>query len=264
MNVPEYYTRLAPFAEAFRHGQPILTYHHVGRRPRGARLKGLYVSPKWFARQMVELKTAGFQTPSFAMAARGGPNSQPNIFLTFDDGFRDVFAHALPVLAAQGYRAILFLVSDLIGKTNEWQQRAGDVVEPLMDAAQIREWLAAGMEIGAHTRTHPRLTRLSPVEAREEIVGSRKSLEDRFGVAVEHFCYPYGDWNPAVRDLVQAAGFVTACTTAPGVNRVGQSPWELRRFTARYPSRQLRGWWGWLRGRFHRFRTGTVPPGIAG
>lgn len=264
MNAPEYYSRLTPFAETFRDGQPILTYHHVGPRPRGARLKGLYVPPKLFVRQMAELKAAGFQTPPFAEAARGGANPQRNIFLTFDDGFRDVFMHALPVLVAQGYRAMLFLVSDLIGKTNEWQQRAGDVVEPLMDPVQIREWLAAGMEIGAHTRTHPRLTQLSPAEAREEIVGSRKSLEDRFGVAVEHFCYPYGDWNPAVRDLVQAAGFATACTTMPGVNLTGQSPWELRRFTARYPSRRLRAWWGWLRGRFHRSGTGTVPAGTAG
>lgn len=250
MTVPQYYTRLAPFTETFRDGQPILTYHHVGPRTGGARLKGLHVPPKLFVRQMAELKAAGFQTPPFAEVARGGPNPQRNIFLTFDDAFRDVFAHALPVLAAHGYRAILFLVSDLIGKTNEWQQRAGDAVEPLMDAAQIREWLAAGMEIGAHTRTHPWLTQLPPAAAREEIIGSRKSLEDRFGVAVEHFCYPYGDWNPAVRDLVQAAGFATACTTVPGVNLTGQSPWELRRFTARYPSRNLRNFVAWFRRRF--------------
>jgi peptidoglycan/xylan/chitin deacetylase (PgdA/CDA1 family) len=243
MTLPQYYTRLAPFAETFLGGQPILTWHHVGRRPRGARLKGLYVSPGLFARQLAELKRAGFHTPAFARATAGGVNPERNVFLTFDDGFRDVFEHALPILREHGFRAMLFLVADLIGKTNEWQQRAGDVVEPLMDEAQIREWLAAGHEIGSHTRTHPHLTRLPPEEAREEIVASKKKLEDRFGVAVEHFCYPYGDWNPAVRDLVAAAGYRSACTTEPGVNWDEGSALALRRFTARYPTRRLKAWW---------------------
>lgn len=243
MTLPQYYTRLAPFAETFLGGQPILTWHHVGRRPRGARLKGLYVSPGLFARQLAELKRAGFHTPAFARAAAGGANPERNVFLTFDDGFRDVFEHALPILREHGFRAMLFLVADLIGKTNEWQQRAGDVVEPLMDEAQIREWLAAGHEIGSHTRTHPHLTRLPPEEAREEIVASKKKLEDRFGVAVEHFCYPYGDWNPAVRDLVAAAGYRSACTTEAGVNWDEGSALALRRFTARYPTRRLKAWW---------------------
>jgi peptidoglycan/xylan/chitin deacetylase (PgdA/CDA1 family) len=243
MTLPQYYTRLAPFAETFLGGQPILTWHHVGRRPRGARLKGLYVSPGLFARQLAELKRAGFHTPAFARATAGGVNPERNVFLTFDDGFRDVFEHALPILREHGFRAMLFLVADFIGKTNEWQQRAGDVVEPLMDEAQIREWLAAGHEIGSHTRTHPHLTRLPPEEAREEIVASKKKLEDRFGVAVEHFCYPYGDWNPAVRDLVAAAGYRSACTTEPGVNWDEGSALALRRFTARYPTRRLKAWW---------------------
>lgn len=243
MTLPQYYTRLAPFAETFLGGQPILTWHHVGRRPRGARLKGLYVSPGLFARQLAELKRAGFHTPAFARAAAGGANPERNVFLTFDDGFRDVFEHALPILREHGFRAMLFLVADLIGKTNEWQQRAGDVVEPLMDEGQIREWLAAGHEIGSHTRTHPHLTRLPPEEAREEIVASKKKLEDRFGVAVEHFCYPYGDWNPAVRDLVAAAGYRSACTTEAGVNWDEGSALALRRFTARYPTRRLKAWW---------------------
>jgi len=249
MTLPEYYTRLAPFAETFLGGQPILTWHHVGPRPRGARLKGLYVSPGLFARQLAELKRAGFHTPAFARAAAGGANPERNVFLTFDDGFRDVFEHALPILREHGFRAMLFLVADLIGKTNAWQQRAGDVVAPLMDAAHVRDWLAAGMEIGAHSRTHPRLTQLPPAEAREEICGSKKILEDRFGVAVEHFCYPYGDWNPVVQGLVAEAGYRSACTTVPGANGAGVSPLALRRFTARYRTRSFRSLWAAWRGR---------------
>ncbi len=62
-----------------------------------------------------------------------------------------------------------------------------------MDERQIRDWLAAGHEIGAHTLTHPALAELPPERARAEIFDSRKLLEDRFGVPVRHFCYPYGE-----------------------------------------------------------------------
>lgn len=248
MTLPDYYSHLAPFEGIFLTGQPILTYHHVGPRRRGARLKGLYISPKLFRRQIGELKAAGFSTPPLINAASGGINPHRQVFLTFDDGFRDVFNHALPVLQAHGFRAVLFLVVDLIGKTNEWQQRAGDIVARLMDETQVRAWLAAGQEIGAHTCTHPRLTELAPDRAREEVTAGKKRLEDWFGVPVEHFCYPYGDWNGAVRDLVTGAGYRSACTTHAGVNVDVGSPLELKRFTARYPTRNLKTFWGRLRG----------------
>ena len=156
--------------------------------------------------------------------------------LTFDDGFRNVLEYGLQPLARHKYRAIQFLVSNLIGKSNEWEERKGEAREPLMDAAQVREWLDAGHEIGSHTRTHPFLTRLSRHEAREEITASKKSLEDCFGRPIEHFCYPYGDWNEAVRDLVLEAGYATACTTSFGVNTPSIPPFELRRITVRYPT----------------------------
>lgn len=246
MALPHYYSSLGPFHAVFQQGDPVLTYHHVGPRPRGARLKGLYLSPKLFARQVSELCAEGFSMVSLESirSASGGP--RPRCFLTFDDGFRDIFDHALPVLERHRCRSIVFLVSELVGKTNEWQQRAGDVAAPLMDEAQVRDWLAAGQQIGSHTQTHPRLTELAVSKAREEISASKQSLEDRFGVPVEHFCYPYGDWNETVRDLVAAAGYKTACTTDTGVNNAATSRYELKRFTARYPSRNLKAMWARL------------------
>lgn len=245
--LPHYYSALGPFRSVFHQGAPILTYHHVGPRPRGARIKGLYVSPKLFARQLKELAAAGFASASLGAfdLAHGNPRSR--YFITIDDGFLDVFEHALPLLQHHRAHAIVYLVSELLGKTNEWQQRVGDVTMPLMDAHQVRDWLAAGQEIGSHTQTHPRLTELPPSKAKEELAASRKSLEDRFGVPIEHFCYPYGDWNETVRDLVQGAGYKTACTTDTGVNAPGTSPFELKRFTARYPSRNLKALWAMLR-----------------
>jgi peptidoglycan/xylan/chitin deacetylase (PgdA/CDA1 family) len=109
-----------------------------------------------------------------------------------------------------------------------------------MDEAQVRDWLAAGHQIGAHTCTHPRLSQLSEAQAKEEISASRKKLEDRFGVPIEHFAYPYGDYNQRTVELVRQVGFQTAVTMNRGVNTPGTSELELRRWTARYTSRTIK------------------------
>src|ERR1700677_345890 len=136
-----YYT-LKPFAEMFRTGVPVLMYHKIAQRPRKARLKGLYVAPAVFSRQLAEFRKAGFAPARPAEAcAEGAPS--PRVVLTFDDGFRNVFQNALEPLARHGLTAILFLVSNLIGKFNEWEMREGETSEPLMDAAEVRHWLQA-------------------------------------------------------------------------------------------------------------------------
>lgn len=242
MALPPYYTSLAPFRELFRTALPILTWHSLGPRPRGARIKGLYLSTGLFRRQLEELRAAGFR--SALLPRLDSDLTQPaRIVLTFDDGCRNVFELGLSPLRATGFRAVQYLVADLIGRTSDWQTGEGGVAEPLMDAAQIRDWLAEGHGIGSHTCTHPWLTRLPPDRAREEIVASRKKLEDQFGVPVRDFCYPYGDFNPRIRDLVAEAGYQTAVTTQPGVNPPGTDRLALRRFTARYASRRLRELW---------------------
>jgi peptidoglycan/xylan/chitin deacetylase (PgdA/CDA1 family) len=238
--IPNYYTCLKPFSELFTHGVPSLTYHKVGPRPARVRLKGLYVSKRLFERQLSELREAGFHTETFGPPSDKPGNSARRVAITFDDGFENVFKNALEPLAAHGFRAIEFLVANLLGRSNEWDAARDEAREPLMDAAQVREWLAAGHEIGSHTLTHPFLAQISPRQAREEIFASKKKLEDSFGVSVRHFCYPYGEWNPAIRDLVIAAGYQTACTTEFGVNTANTHPHELKRITARYQSISLK------------------------
>jgi len=169
-----------------------------------------------------------------------------HVAITFDDGFENTLDHALEPLRQNQFRAIQFIVAARMGQHNIWDLPDGEVAAPLMDAAQLRDWLAAGHQIGSHSLTHPRLTQLSLDAAREEIHASKKLLEDTFGVPVGHFCYPNGDWNPAIRDLVAEAGYVTACTTEFGVNKPEDSPLSLKRITARYPSRNWKNFKQWL------------------
>ena len=251
--LPNYYTRLKPFADWFAGGWPILTYHKVGPRPWGARLKGLYVSEGLFRIQIKELKAAGFRTRSLDAFPPPATWSERSITLTFDDGFEKVLYYALPSITLAGFRAIMFLVSDRIGGLNEWEMAVGERPEPIMDADQIRQWIGCGQEIGAHTQTHPWLTRIPLPKAREEIVASKKRLEDTFGQAVRHFCYPYGDYNPAIAEMVGEAGYVTACTTRGGLNCVTTPAYEMLRMTVRYRSRSWRSVREWFRRRDEQF-----------
>jgi peptidoglycan/xylan/chitin deacetylase (PgdA/CDA1 family) len=231
---------LKPFRVLFATGCPCLTYHKLGPRPHGVRLRGLYLAARLFDRQLSDLRKAGFKSvgPGSLAGQHGNPGKR--IALTFDDGYTNALRHGLEPLARHGFHAIQFLVGDRLGGFNEWDAPDGEVQEALMDTAQVKDWLAAGHEIGSHTLTHPHLTRISPTRAKEEIFASRKKLEDMFGVPIRHFCHPYGDWNAAVRDLVIAAGYETACTTEFGVNGAATSPFELRRITARHQSISLK------------------------
>jgi peptidoglycan/xylan/chitin deacetylase (PgdA/CDA1 family) len=245
--LPAYYSELAPFRTVFEQANPILTYHKLGPRPARVRLKGLYVSRELFAHQLAELRAADFRNGSLDAWAKS--NTDRQLILTFDDGYVNVLRYGLDALAAAKFTAIQFLPANLLGKCNEWDVGLGEAREPIMDAGQVREWISAGHEIGSHSLAHPYLTRIPLAHAREEISASRKKLEDLFGRRIFHFCYPYGDWNEIVRDLVNEAGYATGCTTDVGMNTPADSPFALKRFTARYPTRNFKTVWSWLRAR---------------
>src|SRR5277367_3386781 len=116
-DLPAYYSALAPFRRVFESGNPILTYHKLGLRPAAARLKGMYVGVRLFNRQLEELRAAGFSNGSLDTSA--GPAGR-RVTITFDDGYVNVLRHGLEPLAKNGFKAIQFLVADLLGKRNEW------------------------------------------------------------------------------------------------------------------------------------------------
>ena len=209
-------------------GVGVYTYHAIGNPPSGAADPFLYVPTQQFEQQLKQLVEENFKfaTPPESVSEPGG---QAKIVLTFDDGYSNVFQNALPLLKQYRAKAIEYLVGRHIGGRNEWMVRNGSAPEPLMDKAQVQDWLAAGQEIGSHTLTHANLTTLSPEAAREEIVGSKKLLVDLFAVPVRHFCYPGGAWNERVRDLVGEAGYETACTSDFGVNTPATHRHLLRR-----------------------------------
>lgn len=213
----------------FQRGIPILAYHGIGDAPAGVYDRYLYARGGSFDDQLARLRHDGFT--SARLDELRGPiwNESHRVIITFDDGYRNVFSNALDTLARHRFHAVQFIVSDLIGGHNEWMVAKGDVLEPLMDQHQIREWLAAGHQIGSHSATHAKLVRLPLAQAREEITGSKKRLEDMFGIPINHFSYPFGEYNDAVRDVVAEAGYQTACTMKFGINTAETPRHELRR-----------------------------------
>lgn len=242
------YTNLWAYRKRFAEAAPILMYHKIGSPPLGTRFRGLYL-PTWLlARQLCEWRANGWTSVGLEEFVDPPQPIRRRVCLTFDDGYASLHQEALPLLREHGFRAIAFLVAERIGGSNDWDIAIGEKPAMLMDEVQIREWIAAGQDIGGHTLTHASLPRLALSEARRQIADGKKKLEDLFGRAVEHFSYPYGDWNSRIRDLVAEAGYRTACTVERGINGVGADPLLLRRIMACRPPRTLRTLFGLMPG----------------
>jgi peptidoglycan/xylan/chitin deacetylase (PgdA/CDA1 family) len=153
------------------------------------------------------------------------------VLLTFDDGYADLAEYALPVLRRYGFGAVVFVVTDLVGKTNAWDEARGSGTHRLMTADQIRYWATQGIEFGAHTRTHADLATLNADELAEEIVGSRDQLESTIGSTVTSFAYPYGSYNKAAHNCAAEAYDLTFLgdEKTPGINHLTTDAHFLQR-----------------------------------
>ena len=164
----------------------------------------------------------------------GQPLPKRSVALTFDDAFRDFYVHAAPVLRRLGFAATVFIPTAFCGKTNRWPGQPGWVDErPLMDWAQIAELAQQGIHFGSHSVTHPDLTRLSREEVERELRDSRAEIESRTGSPAMHFCYPYGRWSPAVRD-VACGHYRAACTTSARTLTAAADRFALPRVDVHY------------------------------
>ncbi|PMQ05445.1 hypothetical protein DyAD56_08950 [Dyella sp. AD56] len=213
---------------------PILMYHNIAEVPEGINVyRSLYVSPGAFARQMALLRMLGYRGVSMsdAMPYLQGGKEGKIVVITLDDGYVDNLEWAMATLRRYGFTATCYAVSGYIGQYNAWDNEKLGVRKPLMSADELRAWHAGGMEVGAHSRTHVRLSRCSDQQQREEIHGCKAELEDRLGLGITQFCYPYGDYDERAVHATREAGYVAATTTDRGRATGGVSTdlWRLPR-----------------------------------
>jgi peptidoglycan/xylan/chitin deacetylase (PgdA/CDA1 family) len=219
---------------------PILIYHHVAPPPpKGTPSRHLFVDPARFKRQMHALKQLGYQGCSIAELVPRFLLEKPGKYvgITFDDGYEDVYANALPILQETGFTATAYFVSREVGGFNRWDSDLRYPPARCMTLQQMRQWKTLGHEIGGHTLDHRRLGEMAPGEAWRQIADCRRELEDLSGERVEAFSYPYGSFNAVTGALARKAGFTSAVTTVKKRAAATDDPLFLPRFNIRRADR---------------------------
>ena len=214
----------------------ILFYHRVADTCRND-----WTMPTQVVRSADPLAARAVRFGDVSQAAQAriasGRNRWPTACITFDDGYADNRRFAIPLLLKYQIPFTYFVSTDhvLRGEPFPHDVKAG---RPLAvnTLAQLRELAAAGVEIGAHTRSHADLgANLSTAQLADEIVGSKHELENALGVPIRYFAFPYGqhaNLSAEAFRIALEAGFSGVCSAYGGYNFPGDDPFHLRRFHA--------------------------------
>ena len=205
----------------------ILMYHHVALPPKFlAPVDAQYfVEPATFDSQLYYLLANGYHVVSLGGvvdALKGGEPLPPQtVVITIDDGWQDFWQSGLPIVKKYAVPVTLFAIAD----ADSHGYMSPD-----------ERWALAhsGLDVEAHTMTHPHLTKLLPGLANSEIVNSKKALEKELGQTVRFFAYPYGDFNRLVTSMVQAGGYDAAFAAGPGPDEDAQHLFQLPRVVVSY------------------------------
>ncbi|MDX6642380.1 MAG: hypothetical protein QOD76_342 [Solirubrobacteraceae bacterium] len=199
----------------------VLTYHAIADLSADPALREYGVPPVRFADHLDALTGHGwtFVDLDAVLGALDGERRLPprTLLLTFDDAYADLLSAGCPLLVERGIPAVAFAVAGRIGATNEWDREIGAGTIALLDADGLRALAAQRVEIGSHSASHRRLTRLTPDELTDELEGSAEQLAALGLPRPRALSYPYGDWNSDVAAAARRAGYAAAFTVTPGV-----------------------------------------------
>ena len=211
---------------------PILMYHSIDTQC-APDYRRWMVRPEEFDGHLRALREAGYRaiTVSELVAYRvsGTALPDPVVVITFDDGLHDFLTGAMPVLSRHGFPATLFVVSGQVGNAAEWLAPLGEGQRKMLGWKELRDLAAAGIEIGAHTISHPELDVLPVDKSLKEIADSKRRIEEGTGLALQSFAYPHGYASQITRDLVKGAGFRSACRVRHAISSTDENLYALSR-----------------------------------
>ncbi len=184
---------------------PILLYHRIAEPPLPNSIDATYYTPPAdFEWQMQALKDWSYTTIPISLLVeaitKGAPLPPRPVVISFDDGYESVYENAYPIMQAQGFTGVMYLIADAIGS------------ESYMDASQIQAMIGNGWEIGSHSMTHPHLPAVHD-QINLEGGRSKSRLAEEIGVnieTIETFAYPYGEIDPFVVDKIAEYGYLAA------------------------------------------------------
>lgn len=227
---------------------PVLVYHHIGTplQKMTSAEKSFFIEPEWFEKHLQYLAQHNFKTVRFSDIAdyfsRGTPIPERAVIISFDDGWKSAVEWAYPLLQKYNMTATVFIPTKLIAEKPGKGMRMS-----WNDLVKLRD---AGWEIGSHSLWHPYLTKSRKVKL--EVEESKKILEEKLGISVTTFAYPFGASNEQIEKTVRETGYSTArsYTSGSGITRenlfhipvvkvyanVGLGRWEKQLFGGSTPS----------------------------
>jgi peptidoglycan/xylan/chitin deacetylase (PgdA/CDA1 family) len=209
----------------------VLCWHALADLTADPLLQPYGVPPQRFREQLETLHRAGWAAVSadefIALLEDGTAVPRRAFLVTFDDCYLDLSEIGRPLLTHTGISGAAFAVADYVGKESSWDPAV--TPRPLADWTAVRTLHREGWDIGAHSRSHPRLTTLDDAALWAEVAGAREDLVEQGLPSPRLFAYPYGEWDARVRGVVEGSGYRAAFTVDPGTARRGANRFALPR-----------------------------------
>jgi peptidoglycan/xylan/chitin deacetylase (PgdA/CDA1 family) len=199
---------------------PVIQYHKIDTAPRDALVRGGYTPPRRFARQLSYLKKQGyvFYSASELIEYYKEHGSFPpkGITVTLDDGWKDNYTYAFPVLRGLGVKATIFLVSSCIDQVSSKAQAKGESGRAHLSREEILEMSQHGIEFGSHSLNHRLLHEIPLSEVKLEVETAKRQIEDLLQQPCKVFAYPAGYFSAEAQRVIKNAGHIAAFSTIYG------------------------------------------------
>jgi len=209
------FSRKARFPSVREGSITVLYYHSIDESG-----SVISTSPSQFLWQMRFLRRGQFQILSLSQLVDLLKTQKPfplkTAVITFDDGYQNNYRYAFPILQEYGFPATMFIATKYCGRTNDWPQPGISIPSlTMLSWSEIREMSRFNIEMGSHSHSHKDLVESGLEGARQEILLSKKKMEDELGRPMRFFAYPYGGADESIKEII-ASEFMAACSAQPG------------------------------------------------